>query len=675
MIQLPLNNQWTQRNSSYKAGSLWSTKNITLDEEGIIKLSPRMVNMFDNSETVANVGSTNFGIPVAFGRSEPGTFYLGTTDEPFNVDVSSTTKTIAEDTTSNNPNMSSDSHACWWQNRWYASTSTTVSYNDSGTWTANVISSLTSGVRHWLTVFKNRRTLCVSNGNTIKQYDTSHSNTVDLTLPTDFEVTGMAYNNYKLGIVTRQGANSEGQNSNAFFFVWNGATSEASSGIDIGSTQGLAVVPYKSSFVILTIEGQLLYFNGGGFDELARFPFYISESRSSDFLNYGSYGDIMSSDGDIIYINIGFDLSGRGIKREQYLTQNPMGTWCYDPKAGLYHRYSPSLSRYYQHTIAEADVNLSTNVFTTSGVIPATGNPIVLTDNTVGGLTMGVVYYVIRLTSTTFAVAETKELADAGSKIDITSKSSGQSFAMYDIVDYGASYDVQTGAVALWGDSSIVYRDIVSGCRIKDTTDSNVIVLNTTVQQLENRGYFVLPKLFLSSQTEKIQNIVVKYRPLDISDAIVVKVKSRDYLNVPSSTPSGVTNIAEWSSGTVFTTSADLSEVKALFDIGNEIEIELTTGAGAGQLTTVTSMSYSTGVYTVTVSETIVGAASGKKSHFVLDNWTTFATINADNQGEGFYEVLVGTNGKAPQIKVELRGYDTAVEDILINSTTHKPSV
>jgi len=42
MIRLPAdtNEKWFQPNNSDKFGSLWYTKNINLDEEGYIKLSP-----------------------------------------------------------------------------------------------------------------------------------------------------------------------------------------------------------------------------------------------------------------------------------------------------------------------------------------------------------------------------------------------------------------------------------------------------------------------------------------------------------------------------------------------------------------------------------------------------------------------------------------------------------
>lgn len=675
MIKLPINNQWTQPNSSYKSGSLWATKNINLDEEGVIKLSPRAVNIFDDAETTSNVGDTDLGIPVAFGRRTFGTFFLGTTDEPFNVDVSVTTKSISEDSSSNNPNMTTTSHACWWQNRWYTSTATAVNYNTAGTWTANAITGLTDGKRHWLTVFKNRRTLCVSNGNVVKQYNSDHSASVDLTLPSDYEITGMAYNNYKVGIVTRLGDDTEGQNSNSYFFVWNGSDTEAQSGIDLGASQGIAVAPYKSSFVVLTSEGQLLYFNGGGFDELGRFPFYISQSRTSDLNTLPSYGDIIVQDGDILYINIGFNLTDRGIKGEEYVVNNPMGVWCYDPKVGLYHRYSPSVSRHYQHTITEANIDLDTNILTTSNTIPATGNPIILTSQTVGGLTNGKVYSIIKLSSTTFAIAETVEQALAGVKINLTSKSANQFFAMFDIVDYGASYGITTGAVGSWGSSTLVYTDIIFGARVSNTSLGTMIVLNTTTPLLENRGHFVLQKLFMNSQTEKVHGIIVKHRPLSGNDKIIVKSKFNDHYGIPTTTPNDSGSSAIWTSSNEFYTASDISDAKTLLDSGVELEIELIIGAGAGQLVKITSISEEDGVFSVVLDENVVGATAGLKSHFVIDNWTTCGYIDATNQTEGVTLIPVNGNGKAPQFKFELRGVDTAIEDIIILNKSHIPAI
>lgn len=674
MIKLPQNNSWSQPNSSYKMGSLWYTKNINLDEEGIIKLSPRMCNIFDDSANTTNTSDEDFAVPVAYGRYSEGSFYIGTTDEPFDLSLTNTSKTIAEDGSSNNPNMTVVSHACWWQNRWYASTDTAVNYNTSGTWTANAITGLTSGKRHYMTVFKNKKSLAVSDSNTVKLYDTSHSNTVTLTIPDDFEVTGLAYNNYRVGVITRLGSNSSGQNSDSYFFTWDGANTEAGTGISIGAGRALGIYPYKSSFVVLTSEGQLLYFNGGGFDELAHFPFYESRQRFTSFLTFNTYGDNIVVDGDLIYINIGFDFDDINKKGEEYLVNNPSGIWCYDPKVGLYHRYSLSNSRMYLHNITQANVNTTTNIFTTSNTVPVTGNPIILVSTgEVGGLTRRNVYYIIKVTSTTFKIAETYQDALDGNPIDITSASANNYFTVFDVIDYGISYFTSAGAVGLWGINRDTYTDILAGGTILNTANSSQATLSSANSYIPSRGYFVTPKLFLNSQSELIQSIVIKHRPLDDLDSIIVKIKTKDYLNVPSSTPDIGSNIATWTSATTFTTNADLSEVDALLDSNVELELELISGVGAGQMIKVTGISESSGTYTVTIEEDVVGYSSGLKSYFVIDNWKVCATIDSSNQTEGLAEIPVADNGKAPQFKIELRGIGTAIEDIQIINKPHKP--
>jgi len=673
MIKLPINGQWTIPNNSDKFGSLAYTKNINLDEEGYIKLSPRTVSFFNDLADVANVGDTDFNFPVAFGRYGNGSMRIATTDEPFNLSVSETGKTIAEDTGSNNPNLVFNSHGCWWQNRFYESTDTAVYYNTAGTWTANAITSLTSGKRHVMEVFRNRDTLCVANGNVLKQYATDHSASTDLTLPSDFEIIGLAYNNYRMGIITRLGSDSAGQNSECFFFSWDGATTEANQGVSLGSYSSFAITPYKSSFVVINSAGQLLYWNGGGFDVMTSFPFYYSKKQWGDLLNFLSYGDNLTVDGEVIYINIGFELDTTGVNQESFLSNNPAGVWCYDPAIGLYHKWSPSNSTAYFHTVSSANVDVDTDTFTTSVTIPSTGNPMTLSSGTVGGLKSGVVYYVIKLSDTTFQIAETKEKAFAGVAIDITSADTNQYFWIYNLIDYGISYYEKSGAIALWGQANRAYQDIVFGGRHFDTDLTSIINLCSAIPFLENRGYFVTPKTFLGSVTDNYQKLYLKYRPLAVNDKIVVKARTKNVLNLPSSTPRSVTTGLYWSSNNECYTTVDLSDVKTAFDAGNKLEIELTAGIGAGQMTQIESIAYESGTYSMVLKDDVVGASSGLQSYFSIDNWEEIFELNYDNQDEnGIWELPIGKSAKWIQFKIELRGYETTIEDLLLTNTAQK---
>jgi len=678
-IKIP-QSTWSQINTSDKFGNLWATKNINLDEEGYIKLSPRSLSLFNNGSTVDNLSNTDFNIPVAFGRSSEGTFMIATTDEPFNFVLNDDTRSVGEDESSDNPNLTFNSHGKWWQNRFYESTATTVSYKSGSTWTADVITSLTSGVRHYLEVFKNRNQLCVSNGNVVKQYNTSHSNTVDLTLPSDFEVIGMAYNNNRLGLITRLGTDSTGQNTDSYFFIWDGATTQASIGVSIGTYSAAGIVPYKSSFVILTSTGELLYWNGGGFDKLISFPFYSENKHWGDLLNHLTYGDNMVVDGDRIYINVGFDLDKTGDKREEYLVNNPSGVWCYDPKAGLSHRFSPSISPVYLHTISQANVDTSTDLFTTSSPVPSTGNPLILNSGTVGGLKFGVIYFVIKVSSTTFRLAETREKALAGVYIDITSADTNQYFWMANILDFGASVSDTVGAVAIYGVSKALYRDVLFGGRYFNSNLDDEVHLCSISPFFENRGYLISPKVFSKEVTDTNQKLFVKFRALDTNDKIIIKSKTKDVFNLPSSTPSGVPDGTTalnliWTSDNEGYTTADLSEAKTYFNNGGHLELELTAGMGAGQMAQVIELNEDGGTYSFVLDETVVGASSGLKSYFVVNNWETLATIDSSKNDEGYAEILLDSKSKFIQLKVELRGYETTIEELQIINETYKKSV
>lgn len=675
MIKLPLNGNWTQENESDRVGSLAWTKNINLDKKGYIKLSPRSVNIFDSSETSANVGDTDFNIPVAFGRTSNGEFYMATTDEPFDVSLGNTDKTIAEDTDSNNPNLNFQSHGVWFQNRFHESTDTAVNYNTAGTWTANAITDLTPDVRHYMSVFASRNQICVSNGNVVKQYNTSYSNTTDLTIPSDFEITGLAYNNSRMAVITRLGNDTSGQNQESRFYLWDGASTGAISDAGVGAYATIAVKPYKTSFVILTSAGQLLYWNGGGFEELDSFPFYFSELHWGDLLNHFAYGDNIVVDGDTILINVGFDLSGVSRKLEEYLPSNPSGVWCYDPAVGLYHKYSPSLSRAYLHTIASASVNTTTDIFTTSSTIPETGNPVIMPTDTIADLNMNQVYYVIKLSSTTFKLATTYENALVANAIDITEVSSTNYLWMYDVKDYGASYFTASGAVGLFGTTSSAYKDILFGGRLLNTSLGSVSVLSMCVPQLENRGYGVTPKIFLNAKTETIESLVIKHAPLNTEDKIIVKIKDKDIFGIPNTTPSsqktGSGAGLTWTSPNGCYTDINLAEVKTAFDAGEELELELIAGLGAGQMMKITSIAEGNGVYALELEDDVKGFVAGYQSYFSIDNWRYCGEVNYSTQQEGVFECPIAKTGKSPQFKIELRGYQTTVEDIFIKNHEH----
>lgn len=675
MITLPrdTNEKWTQPNNSDKLGSVYYTENINFDESGYAKLSPRTVTIAQQSD------SANFGVPHAIGLWNTGDYQVATTSNAnFNVSTSATTLTATENSGSNEPTMTDNSHAVWWQNLWFASTATAVlsrpaTGGSSQNWTSR-ITGLTSGVRHYMEVFTSRQQLAVTNGNIIKQYDTSYANTVDLTIPSDFEAIGLAFNNGQMGIITRMGSTTQAQNAEARFYVWNGATTGYNGDAGVGANACVAVCAYKSSFVVLTKNGKLLYWNGGGLEELASFPLFFQDKIWGDIIDNLTFGDAMYADGDVIYINVGFTLNASGRKEQTMLENLPSGVWCYDPNVGLYHRWSPSISTAGAYAVTDANFNTTTNTLTvTSGTVPATGSIARLTNSNSGvdPLVENMDYYVIKTSSTSFKLAETIEDAYSGNAIDLIASGTGDStrFWIYDIKDYGNTYHDQTGAVTTTNATNTLYQDVIFGGDYQTSSLSNNDSLCLAVPFLESRGSIVFPKFYSGKTKDNMVKAYVRFRPLGEDDRIVVKHRNIDVYGLPI-LPTSATNCANWTGTTEFYTTQDLSEAKTYLESDGDLEIKFVAGVGAGQSVKITDINEADGIYAVVLEESVIGAASTLKSEFVINNWSVVGTIDNTYNTNGFAEFPVAKASKWHQFKLELRGYTTTVEDFkVINKT------
>lgn len=679
MIKIPAKDKkFSQPNTSDMFGNLWYTKNINLDEEGYIKLSPRTVSIVSQEDN-ADVGRVT-----SFGRNTSGFYAVGSNDALLITSTPTSLSTIADPGASCPTTFSDDSNGVYWQNRWYATTATALWYKtiSSGAWTNTGIT-FSNTADHTLEVFRNKESLCVSDGNTVKLINTSHSVTVTLTIPADYEIIGLSFNKDQIGITTKLSDVADSQNQEAYFFTWDGganlssSTALANSGYPVGSDTICGITPYKSSWVLLTRSGELKYFNGAGFQTLATLPFYYQNMVWGDSGNREMFGDSMQVDGEVIYINISAQLNTYGKKHEEYLVNYPTGILCYDPKVGIYHRYAPSISKASMLTVTDANVDITNNILTkTAGTIPETGNPVKYTSQAgaeIGGLVVEEVYYITKLNSTQFKLATTRQNAIDAINIDITSTGSTNNyFLALDLVDFGANKAGRTGAVALTGKFNALYENVIfSG----DYTDSNSIekyeTICLSVDGFENRGYFVTPKISSDDIEDNNQKCLIKHRPLNTGDSIIVKYKDRDVIGIPVSTPQSSIRCS-WTDSNTFTTTADLLEVYAFINSNNgECECEITAGAGAGQMAQISSISYLSGTYTVNLAEEILGAASGNYCDIIIDNWKKIGEITSSNS-LGYQEFPIEKPSKWLKIKVELRGVDVAIEELQILNKSFK---
>ncbi len=684
MIRIPgTDKRFSIPNNSDLFGNLHYTKNISLDEEGYIKLSPRAVAL------VSSQVDGDFNIPVAIGRQASEVFNVVTVEEPFEIDLNESAVTgisAASDNGTGVPDTNFDSHGRWFQNRWYVvgdqgGSDDELYYRDpaNGNWTDTGKSgSLTFGKSHPLEVFRNRGTLCVGNGNQVLQLDTSHSETTNLTLPADYEVIGLAYNNNMLGVITKLADGANGQNQEAFFFVWKGSTSSAEQGFGIGSDMAVAIAPYKSSFIVLTRTGNWLYWTGGGFQILTSLPLYYLDRTWGDSRNREGFGDLLAVDGDVFYANVNNSYEPYGTNGERLINSSPGGVLCYDPNAGLYHRYSPSISLVSRLTVTTSDVNTTTNVLTKSaGTIPATGNPIKYVYNAadrIGGLKTGTVYYIIKTGASTFKLATTRQNALDGTAIDLTAQAADTSYFMaLDLVDFGASYMERTGAIGFTEKQTHIVDRLIFGGENFAIDGTAYEYLNFTSRGFRNIGYVVTPKITSKEVMDKQRKVTVKFRTLGPEDTITLKCKTREYMGLPVSTPQ-VSVECTWSSPSEFYTTADFSAAKTVLDNGVELECEIVSGAGAGQMAKITSIAYDNGVYSVVLAEEIEGAASTRISNVLIENWQTVGTITSSsaNAVDGFREFIIEKASKWIKYKLILSGVDVTIEEFMPDPQAHK---
>jgi hypothetical protein len=394
----------------------------------------------------------------------------------------------------------------------------------------------------------------------------------------------------------------------------------------------------------------------------------------------------MEVEGDVIYFRFPGFVNAYGDRYEITSQNNPGGILCYDPNIGIYHRYSASISPASMITVTSGNINTTTNILTkTAGTLPSTGNPIKYTSDKaslIGGLKTPRIYYIIRHTSTTFSLAETKEDAEAGNKIDLTSTGASNNYFLgLEIYDFGQSQEHRSGAMALMGRQSSIYDHLIFSADLNDfSTTGHYDHINMTVPGFENRGFFVSPKISAAEIEDTLQKLYESYRPLDTNDKLILKYKDTEILGLPVSTPqarSSDRNQCSWTSSTVLTTTADLEVAKDQFDAGVELECEIIAGAGAGVMVKISNITESGGTYTVTLEEDVLGAATGRYCDIIIDNWTLLRTsddnASATTSDTGNYkEFPVALTSSWYQIKGELRGSGTTVRELKMVGTSHK---
>lgn len=670
MVNIPnqQTRQWKQGNDSDLTGNISVTKNITFDNKGYLRLS-------GSPRAVINESTNNFGNPAVILPFD-GSYFTQTWDSPFiiNLEPLSTIPTAFTDSLGTvGGGVQSD--AVWFGGKMPFTDENSVSYYDPTLGAGlrvvdtNISLTNTSGSQHSLVGMLSLAAIAVADVNSVKIYNNPLSVTPvlanTLQILSDYIITGMVYFNQQLYVGTKH--NYSGK---ACLFVWNGQGSAAQQAYEVDSNIIFSICVHKDSVVLLTGDGALLRFNGGGFTVLDTFPIYHTNRVLTDVLNIGMYKNIMKSNGDVIYI-----LFTDQENASQKMTNQPDGIWCYDDTVGLYHKYSLSNSMVYTETILTSKVDTGTGIITVT-TAPVTGTEVYYRKGSslIGGLTDETKYFVIKLTGTTIKLATTKANALAGTAITLTSTGhNSQQLVFFPNTDFGATYLKRTmslGIISIPQGNPQYGYDLIWGGEVtpRILTGSDGMLGSISVGT-ESRGYFITPKITSQNITDKFNLVTLKFSPMQSElDKIILKYRTVDDMRE-------TIDLANWTGTWTSTTTFTSTETNlANTSIGDEVEI--LSGAGGGILAHITDISSNAGTYTITIDETFSNYVAGDKCKFVTRNWTKWKTIaQGDNNAEkGFISENIGATGKFIQLKIELRGVKTRVEELSIDNKYHLPS-
>jgi hypothetical protein len=666
MIQkIPENTEFFVSNGSDFVQNIHNTKNVDFDEEGYIRLSAPFARYLNGTE------NTELGVPydiIAIDTADydDQKYKVVTADSSFDIDLQS--YTITADAGAPVNNTDSSRFVGWKNGDWYSNVDGDIYSLQEPLGTVWDIEN-TDGA-DYIEVLTNRNTLVGATANSsIQQYTENDmdgttppsTNSEDtLQLPRNFDITGMAYSNYRLGIAT---INRTG--GNAYFFVWDGVTTSANQGLPVSAQSILDVVAYQNSWAIVTSAGELLYFNGAGFDLLGKLPVAFTRANWCVFNTNATYthGRTMQEDAGILYLNIGSFLSSSeddsGLLKGFY-----SGVWCYDPKVGLYHRYGISNSKLYK-----GSVSATSGTFSSTAHKLETGDRVMATQD-------NKTYFAIKVTADTFKLADT--YTDAIANTASSTFGTGSDTLWWILREdwmqiennnnVGLFHKFSNGQLL----QSTPVLPVFLGGNVCETDMTSTNVLSIMAPRFDNIGHVAYAKQKSQGIKDTWQAVVVKHKPLTESDKIIVKVKYQDFykpLAIGEASDFSGDIYVTWTDSDTFTTTKDLTGVL----VGHEVEFMQ--GAGAGQTAHISSFSENAGTWTVNLDESIRGASSGTKSTCIFDSYTKVFTIDANTQDVGgFSYVRLEEASKWLQVKLEMRGVDIAIEETRIISETHQPS-
>lgn len=348
MFKIPQQQNWIQDNNSYLRGNIVESFNIDLEANRGVVRGTRAKLITSGDGSLNNFGYTaailyfSNKINVFSGNTSGDNLYEGG-NSPFD--------TLTGDTTSTNVDINFGD-ASVFNGEIYATDGTNINrYNGS---TENSVSSgLTDSTPHLTTVFDpdgNGERLYVTNNQdqvfSVSQANslaTSGSYTLDLSLGTDYQITFLEAGEDRIWIgVSTAGNNSSGERS--IVLEWDGVTENTPNAkYYINASRIMAGKLREDVPFVVDSRGRLMAFNGGMFKEIARFPLGKGTfiNTSSNFNQNAIHPKGMAVDEDELLI-CASNLQDGSSGTTNFYNDFPAGVWAWNPRNGLYHKYSPS---------------------------------------------------------------------------------------------------------------------------------------------------------------------------------------------------------------------------------------------------------------------------------------------------------------------------------------------
>lgn len=644
---------------------LVETRNLDFSQDKYISTKEKPVVIYTNTD------DSNFGDLLSVVGTE--TLYYFVTSDGIYSSTLIPIPSFAELTTSGRPTIRGNTDSVFFNGNMLVSGNNSIGYWNGSAWTDSGLSFSTS-FPHPLCVYDTGNVLAVGNGNIVTTYNTSYALQNTLTIPSDYVVTWIRARSNNLYIGTR---NVSG--AGAKMFIWNGVSTGAQYFYGVAADWMYSGCEYDNSIAVFTSAGQLLYFNGGGFDELDNLPVYSSiYSWTSSNAIASANGKVanrgMIAKGKNLYINLDGSItksSNTGFPGV-YMPNQPSGVWEYTPTKGLSHIGGYPYTKYQTLTINE----INTNALVLSAAHGCANGDAVYMNNATGltGVSDQQTYYASNVGTTSLQLALTPADAANGKYLAVTGTPSGASVCVETLDSVGATFIRNPGAIALIN-TLIPNNFFGSTLLFGGSTLNGAGVLAHMLMSFglgRNRGYLVTAPVDDSRYlTEDFKNLFVNILQLSQSvDSLHIKYKIGQSIEYPT-----MVSVITWVSSTVFTITETNQVDFASVVVGDEVSI--VQGAGAGYAAHITNIAQSGQTYTVTLDEAIPLIVNGNASSIVVENWKALDPIlsTAPFLNEGYGQTALPQQGSWTKLKIEFRGIYLTIGRLVISVAGKKPII